>query len=96
MKLSKVLCNKKESGMDQNPKVAQVHKKYHVRPKAVVDIFCKPVVPFSTGVTLTKRPSNSYECPVAHILKDTEGQRTTELSSRRPTKTLCRSQSEDV
>ena len=32
-----------------------------------MNIFLKPLVPFSTGVTLTKRPSNSYERPVAEF-----------------------------
>ena len=56
--------------MDQNPKVAHVHKQYHVRPKAVVDIFCNPVVPFSEGVTLTKRPFKSYERQVAEFFQN--------------------------
>ena len=56
--------------MDQNTKVAHGHKKYYVQPKAVVDIFCNPVVPFSTGVTLTKRPFNSYERQVAEFFQN--------------------------
>ena len=51
-------------------KSGHIHKKYHVQPKAVVDIFCKPVVPFSTGVTLTKRPFNSYERQVAEFFQN--------------------------
>ena len=56
--------------MDQNTKVAHGHKKYYVQPKAVVDIFLKPLVPFSTGVTLTKRLFNSYERQVAEFFQN--------------------------